>query len=195
MTRVDLPGQSVIFRAGDPGDAMFLVLDGMVRLSSFDSPEGARKPQAVVKAGEFFGDMALLDHDPHVVQGRDHGGRRARAHRQARASRKSWRLAPHVVPLNFVRTVHARVKASNRHYTEEILRGERLYHVGTMTGSIIHDFKNPLTAIRCACDLLEARDHDETPPACRRDHQAIRRAHDGHDPGTARLHPRRATRR
>ena len=72
------------------------------------------------------------------------------------------RLAPHVVPLNFVRAVHRRVTGANPHFTEEILRGERLHHVGTMTGAIIHDFKTPLTAIRCACDLLETQAHDGT---------------------------------
>ena len=30
-----------------------------------------------------------------------------------------------------------------------------------MTGTIIHDFNTPLTAIRCACDLLETQAHDE----------------------------------
>lgn len=157
---LDLPARDVLFRAGDPGNAMFLVLAGAVRLS-VQSPQKGDETVAVVTAEEFFGDMALLDHEPHVVQattatdsvlGRIDGA----------GIEEILRLAPHVVPLNFVRTVHARVKESHRHFTEEILRGERLYHVGTMTGSIIHDFKNPLTAIQCACDLLETRDHDET---------------------------------
>ena len=160
VTRIERPAQSVLFRVGDPGDTMYLVLDGTVKLSSSPSPKG-EETQAVVTAGEFFGDMALLDHDPHVVQATTIDDAVLGCIDSA-GIEEILRLAPHVVPLNFVRTVHARVKASNRHFTEEILRGERLYHVGTMTGSIIHDFKNPLTAIRCACDLLEARDHDET---------------------------------
>ena len=160
IERQSLPPQTVLFRAGDPGEAMFLVLAGAVRLSMHLPPRG-EETVAMVAAGEFFGDMALLDHEPHVVQATTAGeavlGRIDHADIE-----EILRLAPHVVPLNFVRMVHRRVKESHRHFTEEILRGERLYHVGTMTGSIIHDFKNPLTAIRCACDLLEARDHDET---------------------------------
>ena len=160
VTRVALPGQSVLFRVGDPGDAMFLVLEGSVRLSVPDAQKG-EETVAVVKVGEFFGDMALLDHDPHVVQATTNA-ETVLGRIDSAGIEDILRLAPHVVPLNFVRTVHARIKESHRHFTEEILRGERLYHVGTMTGSIIHDFKSPLTAIRCACDLLEARDHDET---------------------------------
>jgi signal transduction histidine kinase len=160
VEKLTLPPQEIVFRRGDAGDAMFLVLTGAVRLS-VENPQKVEETVAMVAAGEFFGDMALLDHEPHVVQATTVGpatlGRIGGAEIE-----EILRLAPHVVPLNFVRTVHARIKESHRHFTEEILRGERLYHVGTMTGAIIHDFKNPLTAIQCACDLLETRDHDET---------------------------------
>ena len=160
VERREMAAGSVLFRVGDPGDAMFLVLDGAVRLSAPNAPRG-EETVALVTAGEFFGDMALLDHEPHVVQATTLGGTVV-GRIDAAGIEKILELAPHVVPLNFVRTVHARVKDAHRHFTEEILRGERLYHVGTMTGMIIHDFKNPLTAIQCACDLLETRDHDET---------------------------------
>lgn len=160
VSRVDLPARSIVFRIDDPGDAMFLVLGGAVRLSIVHPGKG-EETVAIVRAGEFFGDMALLDHAPHIVHAVTiEDTTLGRIDRPAIEA--ILQLAPHVVPLNFVRTVHARVKDANRHFTEEILRGERLYHVGTMAGSIIHDFKNPLTAIRCACDLLESRDHDET---------------------------------
>ena len=64
--------------------------------------------------------------------------------------------------MNFVRAVHRRVTGPNPHFTDEILRDGRLQHVGTMAGAIIHDFNTPLTTIRCACDLLETRAHDDT---------------------------------
>ncbi len=160
IERVALPPQTVLFRVGDPGDAMFLVLAGAVRLSTH-LPQSGGEVVAVVSTGEFFGDMALLDHEPHVVQATT-AGDTVLGRIDSAGIEEILRLAPHVVPLNFVRMVHLRIKESHRHFTEEILRGERLYHVGTMTGSIIHDFKSPLTAIRCACDLLEACDHDET---------------------------------
>ena len=160
VERQEAAAGTVLFRVGEPGNAMFLVLAGAVRLTMPTAGRG-EETVALVTAGQFFGDMALLDHEPHVVE--------ATTVRECVLGRvdapgieEILRLAPHVVPLNFVRTVHARVKDAHRHFTEEVLRGERLYHVGTMTGVIIHDFKNPLTAIQCACDLLETRDHDET---------------------------------
>ena len=60
-----------------------------------------------------------------------------------------------------MRAVHRRVTGPNAHFTDEILRDGRLQQVGAMAGAIIHDFNTPLTAIRCACDLLETRAHDE----------------------------------
>ena len=161
IATVDAPAGTVIFQRGEPADAMYLVLVGTVNLVS-DSLGVADRPEtlASVPAGDFFGDMALLDHLPHVVRavaaedsllGRiDHAN-----------TEEILRLAPHVVPLNFVRAVHRRVTGPNAHFTDEILRDGRLHHVGSMAGAIIHDFNTPLTAIRCACDLLETRAHDD----------------------------------
>lgn len=47
-----------IFVAGDPGDVMFVVIDGEVELDL----NGTRLE--VVGHGGFFGEMALLDHKP-----------------------------------------------------------------------------------------------------------------------------------
>ena len=155
---MDVPPGGVVFRQGDPADAMYLVIDGAIHLTR-SVPGGGEEVVARLPKGDFFGDMALLDHEPHIVR-----AVAAEATVLGRIDRPATeeilRLAPHVVPLNFVRAVHRRVKSMHQHFTDEILRGERLHHVGTMTGSIIHDFKTPLTAIRCACDLLETHDHD-----------------------------------
>ena len=51
------PGEKIV-RAGDPGNAFYVVLDGEVR---FDPPK--RKP-LILKAGDYFGEMALLDGAP-----------------------------------------------------------------------------------------------------------------------------------
>ena len=159
---VDVPEGGIVFHQGEPAEAMYLVFDGSIHLTR-RAPGGgvAQELLAQIGSGDFFGDMALLDHEPHVV-----AAVAARTSALGRIDRPNieeiLRLAPHAVPLNFVRAVHRRIAGANPHFTEEILRGERLHHVGTMTGAIIHDFKTPLTAIRCACDLLETQAHDES---------------------------------
>ena len=51
------PGESIV-REGDPGNAFYVVLDGKVRV---DTPKGS---SVVLKAGDSFGEMALLDGAP-----------------------------------------------------------------------------------------------------------------------------------
>lgn len=52
-----------IFRAGDPGDGVYVVKSGLVQISALlDS--GERRPFSEVPPGDVFGEMTLLDHAP-----------------------------------------------------------------------------------------------------------------------------------
>jgi CRP/FNR family transcriptional regulator, cyclic AMP receptor protein len=50
----------VLFHQGDPGDALFVVTSGAVKIS-LPSEEGDEAIIATVRTGEFFGELALLD--------------------------------------------------------------------------------------------------------------------------------------
>jgi CRP/FNR family cyclic AMP-dependent transcriptional regulator len=52
-----------IFLQGDPGDEMYVVLEGRVRICC-ESLSGREITLALLKDGGFFGDMALLDGEP-----------------------------------------------------------------------------------------------------------------------------------
>src|SRR5436190_19447044 len=60
LTIHDYPKSATIFRYGDPGDAMYLIEVGKVRISITDA-DGAVVTLAELGAGDFFGDMAMLD--------------------------------------------------------------------------------------------------------------------------------------
>ena len=60
LTIHDYPKSATIFRYGDPGDAMYLIDVGKVRISITDA-DGAVVTLAELGAGDFFGDMAMLD--------------------------------------------------------------------------------------------------------------------------------------
>lgn len=56
-----VPGD-VLFREGDPGDVMFVIQTGAVRITK--SVEGEDKVLAVLGPGEFVGEMAILNGKP-----------------------------------------------------------------------------------------------------------------------------------
>src|SRR5205809_7641449 len=60
LTIHDYPKSATIFRYGDPGDAMYLIDVGKVRISITDA-DGAVVTLAELGAGDFFGDMAMVD--------------------------------------------------------------------------------------------------------------------------------------
>jgi len=62
VTRQTLRPGTRIFRSGDPGDAMYLIETGRVRISD----DRGETPQLLKELGlgEFFGEMALVDEKP-----------------------------------------------------------------------------------------------------------------------------------
>jgi len=54
--------KETIFMEGDPGDAMYIIKNGVVKI--FKETKNRRKFIALTSAGEFFGEMALIDGSP-----------------------------------------------------------------------------------------------------------------------------------
>lgn len=54
---------AVIFKEGDPGDRCYVIAKGEVRISKFIQNIG-EEALAVLKPGEYFGEMALIDNYP-----------------------------------------------------------------------------------------------------------------------------------
>jgi CRP/FNR family transcriptional regulator/CRP/FNR family cyclic AMP-dependent transcriptional regulator len=53
----------VIFHLGDPGGLLYIILDGKVKISHA-TPDGQEALLAILGAGDFFGELALLDDAP-----------------------------------------------------------------------------------------------------------------------------------
>ncbi len=62
LRRMDAPAGTALFRAGQEGDAMYLIESGRVQITVTD--EGQTLTLAELAQGDFFGEMALLDGEP-----------------------------------------------------------------------------------------------------------------------------------
>jgi CRP/FNR family transcriptional regulator, cyclic AMP receptor protein len=60
-----------IFQYGDPGDKLFIILDGKVRISREVAGMG-EEALAVLGPGEVFGEMSLIDEAPRSADARVH---------------------------------------------------------------------------------------------------------------------------
>ncbi len=68
-----LKGGQILFLEGDPGDAMYVVLEGRILISKF-IPGAGEEALAFLERGDYFGEMALIDRAPRSAQARAHDG-------------------------------------------------------------------------------------------------------------------------
>lgn len=109
---------TVLFRAGDPGDKLYLILEGKVRISR-DVPGLGEEALAVLGEGDYFGEMALVDDAPRSAD--------ARVHERCRLLAIDKDAMQHLLFLhkeiayeilwNVVRTLAARLRETNEKMT------------------------------------------------------------------------------
>ena len=142
----------VIFREGDPGDVLYLVGEGSVKISKLGRG-GKQETLGFIQPGNFFGEMALLDGQPRSAM-----ATAAESTLLGTVDEKTFQhileLAPSRLHINFLRSVSERLRSVNSHFITEVMRTERLSLVGSMANSIIHDLKNPICIVRCCADLI-----------------------------------------
>lgn len=149
----------VIFSAGDPGDGFYVVESGQVRIAA---TVGRNEPRtlATIGPGDFFGEMAVVDAEPRSASAIAEAPTRTfflTRDKLLNLLREKPRLA-----LDIVREFSIRMRALNQKYLDEIVQAERLAVIGRFAGTIVHDFKNPLTIIGLAAEL--ACSEDTSPP-------------------------------
>lgn len=61
----NFPAEQVIFREGEAGDGLYIVIDGSVRISKHTA--SGEEALAVLEPNAFFGEMALVDFSPRAA--------------------------------------------------------------------------------------------------------------------------------
>jgi signal transduction histidine kinase len=145
----------IIFEEGEPGDCLYLVVEGSVRISKLGRG-GHQETLNFINPGNFFGEMALIDGQPRSAQA-SAAAPTILGQVDAAAFERILENAPRTLHMNFLRSVVERLRGINSHFITELMRNERLALVGTMANTIIHDFKGPIAVIRSCTELLASR--------------------------------------
>ncbi|MGI9189173.1 MAG: cyclic nucleotide-binding domain-containing protein, partial [Longimicrobiaceae bacterium] len=162
----------VILREGAASDHFYLIAKGNVGVSK-RGRGGRQETLSRLGAGDFFGEMGMYDPQPRSARVTAEGPCRL-----GRVDAAGWErllgLAPVQISLNLTRCIIQRLRGANTHFIEELMEAERLSLVGSMASTIIHDFRNPISVIFLATDLLDERCLDQ--PEIQRATQLIRRS-------------------
>ena len=140
----------VIFSAGDAGDGLYLIDSGRVQISVAIG-NGQSRVLTVIGAGDYFGEMAVLDEAPRSATAMADGD--TETYFLVRSEFLSVLERRPKFALELTREFSLRMRSFNDKYRDEILQAERLAVVGRFAGTIVHDFKNPLTIIGLAAEL------------------------------------------
>jgi signal transduction histidine kinase len=157
-----LPGQ-VILQEGDFGDGLYLLHEGIVRISrALPGKEG--RVLSMMGPGDFFGELAVIDEQPRSAT--------ATAETDARVSfipcELVWEFlgrSPELL-VAMMREIIRRMRAAEQRFLEETLEAGRLALVGRFAQAIVHDLQSPLSTISIAASVACA---DDSKPEDRRE--------------------------
>ncbi len=158
VERIEYAPGDIIFREGEPGDCLYLVLDGTVCISK-TGRGGQQETLGYINKDDFFGEMALIDGHPRSAQA-SVTEKATLGRIDADAFAQILTAAPETLPTNFLRAVVGRLRGLNAHFIDELMRAERLALVGSMANRIIHDLRNPLQVLQSCAQLISMKSSD-----------------------------------
>jgi signal transduction histidine kinase len=162
----ELESGTFLFHEGDRAEGVCLLLEGQIE--TFKSAAGHEQMLGVFDAGDFLGEIAVLDGH----------GRSAHARSRGRAS-VAWipttdlfdvlLSEPVGVTLKLFQNVMVLLRRTNELYVEEMVHKEKMTLIGEMAGSLMHDLRSPVQVILSSLDLIQINHTDaETQDCCQK---------------------------
>jgi CRP/FNR family cyclic AMP-dependent transcriptional regulator len=114
MREVEKPVGSKIFREGDPGDSMFIITEGKVRISK-QVPGVGEEALAILERGQYFGEMSLIEDGPRSADATAHTVCKLYEFSRAGLDQVMFtdRDLAYTLLWTFVRTLSARLRETN----------------------------------------------------------------------------------
>ena len=139
------PGDLVI-REGDDGDALLIILSGELEITKHDG--GREVTLATRKAGEFLGEMSLLEQWPRTASARALSDSQL-IEVDAVAFRKVLETSP-AIATTILKTMAGRLRSTEA----SLMQREKLASLGTLAAGLAHELNNPAAAIQRSISYL-----------------------------------------
>lgn len=147
-----------IFREGDSGDGIYIVKDGLVEISAAIAPE-QRRVFSRISAGDFFGEMAVLDYQQRSAWAR--AAKPTATYFIPRVEILKFIERSPVLAMSLLREISNRLRDFSQQYVRELVETERLAVVGRFAAAVLHDLKNPVNVISLAAERLSLERADQ----------------------------------
>lgn len=155
----------IVCREGEASEGMYIILDGHIRVFKQDE-KGNEVDMAVLKPGDFFGEMALLDSQPRSATTMCLTPCRLFMLEKLVFMKLLLTPETQIMALSVFSALVERVRALSKKYFEDELaqrtfqaemEAERHRSLAQMVAGVAHELNTPLGIVNTAVDMIEKR--------------------------------------